>query len=103
MQFFFFQAEDGIRDLTVTGVQTCALPISVALIAPIETPDTTSGRIPLSSKHSTTPSSNAPNAPPPCKTSPVIAMIVPLFFLVTRSCYKLWEGCALDREYSHAR
>src|SRR2546430_11405776 len=29
---FFFQAEDGIRDLTVTGVQTCALPISGALI-----------------------------------------------------------------------
>src|SRR2546430_8987067 len=29
--FFFFQAEDGIRDLTVTGVQTCALPISVEL------------------------------------------------------------------------
>src|SRR5206468_5019674 len=26
--FFFFQAEDGIRDLIVTGVQTCALPIS---------------------------------------------------------------------------
>src|SRR2546430_10915232 len=25
--FVFFQAEDGIRDLTVTGVQTCALPI----------------------------------------------------------------------------
>src|SRR2546427_2419674 len=29
MHCFFFQAEDGIRDLTVTGVQTCALPISV--------------------------------------------------------------------------
>src|SRR2546430_16373919 len=29
--FFFFQAEDGIRDLTVTGVQTCALPISCEL------------------------------------------------------------------------
>src|SRR3989475_197998 len=28
--FFFFQAEDGIRDLTVTGVQTCALPICFA-------------------------------------------------------------------------
>src|SRR5688572_32112520 len=27
MSYFFFQAEDGIRDLTVTGVQTCALPI----------------------------------------------------------------------------
>src|SRR2546430_5514811 len=29
--FFFFQAEDGIRDLTVTGVQTCALPISESM------------------------------------------------------------------------
>src|SRR5699024_7840875 len=29
--FFFFQAEDGIRDRNVTGVQTCALPISVDL------------------------------------------------------------------------
>src|SRR5256884_9230195 len=27
--FFFFQAEDGIRDVAVTGVQTCALPISI--------------------------------------------------------------------------
>src|SRR6266496_4681220 len=27
LRFFFFQAEDGIRDLYVTGVQTCALPI----------------------------------------------------------------------------
>src|SRR5437762_7558593 len=31
--FFFFQAEDGIRDTSVTGVQTCALPI---LLAPLE-------------------------------------------------------------------
>ena len=29
--FFFFQAEDGIRDWSVTGVQTCALPICDAL------------------------------------------------------------------------
>src|SRR2546430_12295011 len=28
-RLFFFQAEDGIRDLTVTGVQTCALPIYI--------------------------------------------------------------------------
>src|SRR2546430_15203009 len=36
--FFFFQAEDGIRDLTVTGVQTCALPIwrRSGLVAPID-------------------------------------------------------------------
>src|SRR5258706_2303116 len=30
--FFFFQAEDGIRDWSVTGVQTCALPISKCLV-----------------------------------------------------------------------
>src|SRR3989449_7908815 len=28
--FFFFQAEDGIRDVAATGVQTCALPISLS-------------------------------------------------------------------------
>src|SRR2546430_4235224 len=35
---FFFQAEDGIRDLTVTGVQTCALPIcrhAIEELAPV--------------------------------------------------------------------
>src|SRR5215203_6412702 len=33
MFFFFFQAEDGIRDIGVTGVQTCALPISSTCFA----------------------------------------------------------------------
>src|SRR3989440_11404276 len=33
--FFFFQAEDGIRDLIVTGVQTCALPIFAQPVTPI--------------------------------------------------------------------
>src|SRR2546425_3952921 len=32
--FFFFQAEDGIRDKLVTGVQTCALPISIVVPDP---------------------------------------------------------------------
>src|SRR5207245_8586378 len=32
---FFFQAEDGIRDATVTGVQTCALPIFTGLSGPV--------------------------------------------------------------------
>src|SRR5690348_17949950 len=37
--FFFFQAEDGIRDGRVTGVQTCALPISaMALLRPPRLP-----------------------------------------------------------------
>src|SRR5436190_8004908 len=34
LYFFFFQAEDGIRDHCVTGVQTCALPISLNLLSP---------------------------------------------------------------------
>src|SRR2546422_8566224 len=46
--FFFFQAEDGIRDVAVTGVQTCALPIlpllpalvAVMVAAPTATPVT---------------------------------------------------------------
>src|SRR5215203_6948859 len=37
--FFFFQAEDGIRDIGVTGVQTCALPIFMARIGgPVDAP-----------------------------------------------------------------
>src|SRR2546428_10228342 len=32
-RLFFFQAEDGIRDLIVTGVQTCALPIYIRAVA----------------------------------------------------------------------
>src|SRR5690606_39758493 len=34
---FFFQAEDGIRDFHVTGVQTCALPISCVLLVGMST------------------------------------------------------------------
>src|SRR2546427_1373193 len=39
---FFFQAEDGIRDLTVTGVQTCALPICCRWSRPLSPPRTRS-------------------------------------------------------------
>src|SRR5687768_18208167 len=34
---FFFQAEDGIRDVAVTGVQTCALPISLDVLQAVST------------------------------------------------------------------
>src|SRR2546430_7277720 len=44
--FFFFQAEDGIRDLTVTGVQTCALPICGWRCSPPVTATATSPRSP---------------------------------------------------------
>src|SRR5437763_6193137 len=40
--FFFFQAEDGIRDTSVTGVQTCALPISRRDATPRPVPRTRS-------------------------------------------------------------
>src|SRR5690606_40736163 len=42
--FFFFQADDGIRDFHVTGVQTCALPISVALAERVDRPSVALGR-----------------------------------------------------------
>src|SRR5205085_6978539 len=42
--FFFFQAEDGIRDLTVTGVQTCALPISGPRANPVARSAARAGR-----------------------------------------------------------
>src|SRR6266481_8765670 len=38
LSFFFFQAEDGIRDGTVTGVQTCALPILILDLERIDRP-----------------------------------------------------------------
>src|SRR2546426_12845193 len=48
--FFFFQAEDGIRDYKVTGVQTCALPISMKLFAfPMGVPPN-GGTVPLLSE-----------------------------------------------------
>src|SRR5438552_15615050 len=40
--FFFFQAEDGIRDDLVTGVQTCALPILYARLSSVRVQPTTS-------------------------------------------------------------
>src|SRR5436189_1556719 len=47
--FFFFQAEDGIRDTSVTGVQTCALPISGARTGarPARAGDPDGDRLPL--------------------------------------------------------
>src|SRR5689334_24991864 len=51
--FFFFQAEDGIRDGTVTGVQTCALPICCAPYPLRSTESRSTTRISLTCRHST--------------------------------------------------
>src|SRR6185503_12711859 len=44
--FFFFQAEDGIRDVAVTGVQTCALPILTSTM-PQSPPHSPRGSVPI--------------------------------------------------------
>src|SRR5205823_9599127 len=62
---FFFQAEDGIRDKLVTGVQTCALPIYVKVVA--QGPGTTKTETALL-RHEGDPSGDkgpAPRAPVP--------------------------------------
>src|SRR3712207_7630271 len=48
--FFFFQAEDGIRDIGVTGVQTCALPIWPCAPDPTPQPTSPTGRGGFSSR-----------------------------------------------------
>src|SRR5690606_40606278 len=65
--FFFFQAEDGIRDFHVTGVQTCALPISILSISSrsrsaLETGSAASAR-------------SRSNADPTCPLAPRMAII----------------------------
>src|SRR2546430_11069753 len=61
---FFFQAEDGIRDLTVTGVQTCALPISYE-ISQAQNPQLTisASADPITFGQQVTISGTAPGAP----------------------------------------
>src|SRR5256886_12770766 len=69
--YFFFQAEDGIRDLTVTGVQTCALPISLKPSATLLVPILKA----LSS----------PPKPPPCsRTSSAVSAIPKSRSLIAR-------------------
>src|SRR2546429_6364547 len=73
--FFFFQAEDGIRDVAVTGVQTCALPISSGCSAMGRTgrPSMENGWCeppPPSGKESMVPAARTPgSARTRCKTS----------------------------------
>src|SRR5205823_6775203 len=66
--FFFFQAEDGIRDKLVTGVQTCALPISGRFARePVEKSSSTTTSPPAASKRATILEPTKP-APPVTRT-----------------------------------
>src|SRR5205809_5983894 len=64
---FFFQAEDGIRDVAVTGVQTCALPPEIVARHPAHSPQKVSARLPpcmTGHSKSVSASSGAPALPP---------------------------------------
>src|SRR2546425_8134389 len=73
--FFFFQAEDGIRDKLVTGVQTCALPISPCFAPGVSQQQGTSAQPPASPRCPSTPrdaprpgraASGGASTPAPC-------------------------------------
>src|SRR5438034_8170171 len=66
MSYFFFQAEDGIRDHCVTGVQTCALPISSSPAKP-QPPKS------FSKKYQTSTLCSLPSAVADCSAEPASA------------------------------
>src|SRR2546422_5312758 len=69
--FFFFQAEDGIRDVAVTGVQTCALPICGWTRGSTASPTSTRGwpSTTTRSPRGAAPVRSGPSSPPPASTS----------------------------------
>src|SRR2546430_5354650 len=82
--FFFFQAEDGIRDLTVTGVQTCALPIFRVTVPEAGVPPVTlAGLIASDEITAGTTVSEALCVPPPYEPEMVTAVDVATALVVT--------------------
>src|SRR5690606_40649567 len=65
--FFFFQAEDGIRDFHVTGVQTCALPISRSRNWAAPSPSGAPGTGACCSRRAHTRTARLPAAGPPAR------------------------------------
>src|SRR5690606_41080610 len=63
VNFFFYQAEDGIRDFHVTGVQTCALPISEKKSSMRHLSDNQSARRPLRVRRTYLFSTTTPDSP----------------------------------------
>src|SRR5204863_1154861 len=81
LYFFFFQAEDGIRSLYVTGVQTCALPIFAASVTATPSPKrrrclsppTTRSSSPAASRGRRTASRCSSSSPRHCRPRSLIA------------------------------
>src|SRR5260370_30575944 len=93
MFFFFFQAEDGIRDSSVTGVQTCALPISNKEIATI-----------VEWVDAGAPKGNPADMPPPVKFdddkwkigTPDLVISLPEDLIVPGKAPDMWKNIVLD-------
>src|SRR2546425_4033207 len=87
--FFFFKAEDGIRDKLVTGVQTCALPISPGPLKPISSRPRLLAILPLLlrpplSRDSAACWSRALSAPPVARSEEHTSELQSLAYLVCR-------------------
>src|SRR5699024_11577970 len=92
--FFFFQAEDGIRDRNVTGVQTCALPISetsamgygFSAAAVVESPESACGvSLPEQAVKASPPANRVANAAVVCREPG--AAIKDLFFSIVEAAF----------------
>src|SRR5258708_24584365 len=82
---FFFQAEDGIRDDLVTGVQTCALPISLKRVRhPRGQPTFSSLQLPSPLQHTMRPS--LPSLPPALNALPGPLLAALLLEIGRASC-----------------
>src|SRR5206468_6470350 len=101
--FFFFQAEDGIRDLIVTGVQTCALPILIGFLQTVfllTLPKLNSSSLALHSSVSSSPLLPLLSVAPFSLLS-ILAVTLALFLIVLRSeerrvgkeCSSRWSWC----------
>src|SRR4030042_290129 len=83
--FFFFQAEDGIRDVAVTGVQTCALPIWV-------TPALCASRRSASPKSSPSFFMMKEKTSPPVPQAPKQCQLCRSGKTKKEGCFSLWNG-----------
>src|SRR2546430_5047999 len=91
---FFFQAEDGIRDLTVTGVQTCALPISLCApslaIDGAQASDGAQSVLLLQSRPETV-WSRRPRQAAACNADPITSMVRSEERRVGKECRSRWS------------
>src|SRR5687768_18363425 len=99
--FFFFQAEDGIRDVAVTGVQTCALPILAPVARQVsqdQSKRVTSSRAPLADATERAASVTGPPIP-----SPGIAAIRWVFMRLRSEERRVGKECRCRWSQDHVR